>query len=465
MPPKSRRSRGVFRLALPLVIVFVLLFVAYAWAVAPPEAEEPPISAQGISAKPLPVMGQAVVCDYFIANGLIVDGSGALPYTGNLAIKGDEIVDVGQCFPAPGAIVIDAQGKIIAPGFIDIHTHSDDYWPRKAGGAMVLAQGVTTHIVGNCGTSTENISAYLSAADGAAVNVGTFLGYKALRRAFISDGAAVTPQVLEQMKARLAGALDNGALGFSLGLSYYPQNKADYEEVLALAKVVESRNSLLSVHIRDEYDEVIPAVEEAIALARESGVRLQYSHIKVGEERNWHKQERVLELLDQVVAEGLDIKGDVYVYPYSSWDLGTLHDSVSVENIKKILVKPYVAVGSDTGINRYGGVVHPRAYGNATAVLCRYVRDEALLTLEEAVMKMTSLPAEIVNLPDRGLLAKGKKADIVVFALEDLKEHATRSQPAQLSEGMHYVFVNGEPAIKEGAFTQVLAGQALRGNK
>ncbi len=456
--PKPKSRKLIFAL-LP-VFFLVLPIISNAFAAGPPQ--EGVISSQSVHIKPLPALPKVAICDYFIKNALIVDGSGELPYEGNLAVRGDTIVDVGQCLPSPKAKIIDAQGKIVAPGFIDIHTHTDDYWPQKGNGAMVLAQGITTHIVGNCGTSTGNVSRYLESADNAAINVGTFLGYKALRRGIIPDNREVTPEVLSKMEEQLAAALDNGAMGLSLGLSYYPQNKAGYNELLALAKVVKSRNALLAVHIRDEYDGVIPSVEELIRLAKESGARTQYSHIKAAGEKNWPKLDRVMELFDKAVFDGLDIKGDVYIYPYSSWDIGSSRDSLSVKNIKKILSNPNVAIGSDSGLNKNGNAIHPRAYGNAIAFLCLYVRDEPLLCLEEAVMKMTSLPAAIMNIEGRGLLAKGMKADIAVFNLKDLKENGKRNDPNRIAQGMSYVFVNGKPVIDEGKFTNILNGRNLR---
>lgn len=412
--------------------------------------------------KPEPVGYSVVSCDYLIKNVLIVDGNGEKPYSGNVAIKGDTIVAVGRCLPSQKAEVIDGGGKIIAPGFIDIHTHSDDYWPAKGSGAMALMQGVTTHFVGNCGTSTSQVGEYLDSVEGAAVNVGTFFGYKALRRTVLGDNQAVTPTALAQMEQVLAAALNEGAFGMSAGLSYYPQNQAGYSEILTLAKAVKAKDKVFVLHIRDEYANVIPSVQEMIGWAEDSGVRMQYNHIKVAGEVNWDKQDETLKMFDDAIAKGLDLKGDAYGFPFSSWDIGTQRDSISSENIKKIIVNQNVAVASDSGISVNGGVIHPRACANNTLILCEYVRDSNLLTLEEAIRKMTSLPADIVNLQDRGRLEVGNKADLVIFSLEDLKVNATRENPALLSEGMNYVFVNGKPAVMKGELTGVLNGYALR---
>lgn len=450
---------------MPLLVCAVIgvAFLCVALVVGPASAAaQPQVSSEVLFVKPLPNLPQGVVCDIYLTNGVIVDGNGGTPYAGGVAILGDKIVDVGACQPAPGAQIIDVGGRYITPGFIDIHTHTDDYWPNKGDGLMVLNQGVTTQIVGNCGTSVSNVAEYLDSVEGAAINVGTFYGYKALRRSFLSDAAAMTDAALAQMETQLAAAIDNGALGLSVGLSYYPQTKASYEELLALAKVVAEKDALFANHIRDEYSGVVASVEEMINLTRDSGVRMQYNHIKVAGRANWDLQDQVLQLFNAAIAEGLDIRGDAYVYEFSSWDVSGTGISVSMDNIKKVLQNPYVMVGSDSGLSASGRAVHPRAYANAVAVLIRMVRDESVLRLEEAVQKMTSMPADRLGIETRGRLAKGMQADIAVFHLEDLAENATRSNPNQMASGMYYVFVNGKAAIAAGEGTGSLNGQAIR---
>ena len=410
----------------------------------------------------LPGLPEPVKCDYFLKNGLIVDGSGGKPYPGNVAIKGDTIVDIGFCLPQEGAVVIDMGGRTICPGFIDIHTHTEDYWLAGNDGEIVLRQGVTTQINGNCGTSTSNISRFLRDVDGSAINVGTFMGYKALRRLFILDSANVTPEITAKMAEQLKTSIANGAFGFSLGLSYYPQNKATYSELLTLAKATKEAGGLLSMHIRDEYDDVIPSLAEAISLAKESGAALEYSHIKVGNKKNWDKQDTILQMMEAARANGVDILGDVYAYDYSSWDVSGITSSLSEDNVRKVMQHELVMIGSDSGLYAKGIASHPRAYANPIRVLAHYVRDEGLLTLEEAVMKMTGMPAGRLALSDRGLLKKGMKADIAVFYLENLKENAIRTNPNLLSDGISYLFVNGQPAISEGQVTGIKAGEALK---
>ncbi|MGI5891462.1 MAG: N-acyl-D-amino-acid deacylase family protein [Bacillota bacterium] len=412
-----------------------------------------------------PLIGQTtkqVDCDYFINNATIVDGSGAPPYKSNIAIKGQEIVAIGSCVPSEKARVIDASGMIVCPGFIDLHTHTDDYWEVSPDGAPALMQGVTTHIVGNCGDSPQNIAAYLQKVDHNAINVGVFVGYKVLREAFVRPGHTVTFENITAMQKRLASGIKNGAFGLSLGLSYYPQNQITYQELLALAQTTKEDNAVMAIHIRSEGDNLISSLREALKIAEDTGVSLQYNHIKASGKANWYKQEQALELFNQAIEQGLDVSGDAYIYTYSSHDLANDYHSISADNIIKVIKNEHVMIASDAGLSALGKAIHPRAYANHTAFICRYVRDKHILDIQEAIKKMTSMPAQKLGLTDRGLLAVGKKSDIVVFRLADLKENATRKNPSQLSYGMSYVFVNGALAVDKGKITGIKAGNALR---
>ncbi|MCL1872995.1 MAG: amidohydrolase family protein [Clostridiales bacterium] len=403
-----------------------------------------------------------VDCDYFLEGGTIVDGSGDPPYPGNLAIKGEEIVALGDCRPAPGAKIIAVPGMIVAPGFIDIHTHTENYWAAKGDGLMILNQGITTHITGNCGTSVNDISGFLLLADHKAINVGILSGYKNLRRLFAADNKKVSPDILEKMKKRLNAQMTAGSFGLSLGLSYYPQNQAGFEELVSLAQVVKNKGGFLAVHIRDEYSGVLKAFEEIVNISNKSGVSLQYSHIKAAGPDNWNKMDELLAKLHQAQGSGTDISSDVYGYTWSSWDFGTKQESIAEENVIKALKDPLVMVASDSGLSAGGVAQHPRAYANNIRILAHYVRDQKELSLEEAIRKMTSLPAKRLNLEDRGLLAAGKKADIAVFSLDDLRENATRLDPNQICQGISYVFVNGGLSLDQGKLTGINSGRALR---
>ncbi len=408
-------------------------------------------------------------CDYLLKGGTIVDGTGLPAYVGDVAIKGDKILAVGKFNVLNPVKTIDITGKTVAPGFIDIHTHTENYWLTFPAGKMTLAQGITTHIAGNCGTSVASVPDFLASINknGNAINVGIFTGYTKLRRqAGVADNAITNEAQLKKMQALLKKSIEGGSFGMSVGLGYFPQSRATTAELKALGKTMVAENALLAMHIRNEADTVVESLAEAIEIAKVTGVRFEYSHVKAAGENNWNKAPTLLKMLEQAKADGVDIMADAYAYAFSSNDLYSgAYLSSSEENVKKILMHPMVMVASDGGLQARGIAVHPRVYANATRVLGKYVRDENVLTLENAVHKMTQMPAERLKLNDRGLLMGGYRADVVVFDLQDIKENATRTKPNQLSSGMSYVFVNGVIAIDNGNFTGKKGGQALYSNK
>lgn len=412
---------------------------------------------------PLPLTNSVSDYDYYLQGGIIVDGGGMQPYVGDIAFKNGKIVAVGDNLsPRGNGIILDASGYYVTPGFIDIHTHADEYWEKENDGAPILMQGVTTQIVGNCGTSVADISAYLQAADGRAINVGTLIGLKALRQMFISDGAALTPAVLKKICAQTAAAIDAGAFGLSVGLEYYPQNKTTTEQMQQLAEVVASKGAILTCHSRSESNNLIAAVTEAVQIAETTGVKLQYSHLKAYGQANWDKQQQAIQLLTEARARGVDIMTDVHGYTFSSWDFNTNNNPISEDNIIAALRLPYAMVISDGGLYAGGRANHPRAYANATYVLTKYLRDGKYFDIQTMIKKMTLMPARRMGIKDRGLLKTGSFADIAVFKLEDLQVLATRGNPMVLSKGMHYVFVNGRPAVFKGKITGEKSGKALK---
>lgn len=413
------------------------------------------------SEKPL----QVIECDYILENGLIVDGTGMPPVIGNIGIKGDTISAMGEFVANDTAQRIDASGLIITPGFIDLHTHTEGYLAAGGNGEMMLRQGVTSHIGGNCGTSVSSIGKYIDSLGFVPINVGLFIGYKMLRRAVIpKENILVGPNELEAMKKIIAQGMIEGAFGLSVGLSYYPQLKATTEELIELCKTVKEYKGFYSTHIRDEGDGVIPSVKEAILIGKSAKIPVEYSHVKTSGEKNWGKMAQVLKLVEQAKNEGLDIAGDVYGYTYSSLDIGInkTYESMHEDDLKMALKHPLLMIGSDSGLSRKGRATHPRAYGNHVRILSQYVRDQKILSLQEAIHKMTAMPAKRLRLKDRGLLSPGQKADIAVFNFNDLKEEATRLEPNKFATGMKYVFVNGALALDEKGLTGVRAGRPLK---
>ena len=408
-------------------------------------------------------------CDYLLKNGTIVDGTGTKSYVGDVAIKESKIIAVGKFKVLESAKVIDVTGKIIAPGFIDIHTHTENYWITSPKGEMTLAQGITTHIAGNCGTSVDSVPEYLAQIDekGSAVNVGLFTGYSRLRRDVgVAATSRTTEDQISKMQDLLKASIEGGSFGLSVGLGYAPQNMATTDELKELAKTVKAEDGLMAMHIRNEGNRVVESLAEAIDIAKTTGVRFEYSHAKAAGKNNWSKVPKLLKMLEEAQAEGVDIMTDVYVYGFSSNDLySDTYFSSSEDNIKLVLKHPLTMVASDGGLQSRGIAVHPRVCGNVTRVLTKYVRDEKVLSLESAIHKMTEMPAERLKINDRGVLKAGNQADVVVFDLNNLKENATRNEPNRLSEGMSYVFVNGVVAIDNGSFTGNKGGVALYSSK
>lgn len=403
-------------------------------------------------------------CDYIIHKGLIVDGTNSEPFVGDVAIKGDRIIKIADAIAGKDCEIIDARGKVVTPGFIDLHTHTEDYMLHNGKAEMILRQGVTTQIGGNCGNSELNIGPLLGKLNNIGINFGMFSGYREIRRNAIGN-ADIRPNSAQMqiMLDVLGKNLQDGAFGLSVGLEYWPQNYATTNEMVELSYLLAEYGGFYSTHVRDEGDMVIPAVEEAIEIGLRTRVPVQYSHIKTAHKRNWGKMDRVLNLLTEAKNSGLDIQADVYGYNFSSNDLGdsSLH-SISDEDMEMALSHPQVMVGSDSGLSVNGEAIHPRAYGNYPRILGKYSRDKNLLPIETIIHKMTAMPATRLGLADRGRLAEGYKADVAVFDRENIGDQATRQQTNLFSTGMEHVFVNGKMALKGGNISGYLAGEVLK---
>jgi N-acyl-D-amino-acid deacylase len=461
-----------------------------------------------------------------IVGAAVIDGSGRKAYRANLRMVGDTIADIGMFAPRQGEEVIQARGMVVAPGFIDIHNHSEDGLAREPTAASQVSQGITTLAVGPDGDSPWPVADYLAKREQqrAAVNVLTFVGHATLRERVMKNDTArqATEQEIEAMARLAEQGMSEGAYGLSTGLEYDVGHAATTEEVIRLARVAARHGGIYMSHIRDEADEAMAAFAEAIRIGREARLPVQISHIKLGTVGVWGKADQVIRMIDGARKARIDVTADCY--PYDAWastitvlipsrrhddpqavarglaDVGgaanvlitnckahadyegrTLEEiaragnqtpvdvymqivrdggasvvcrSMIEKDIRAFYTQPWVMVASDGGI----GGRHPRGAGTFPKVLGRFVREQGWLTLEEAVRKMTALPAMRLGLADRGAVRIGAKADLVIFNPKTVIDRSTFKEPQLLSEGIAWVFVNGEPVWEDGKTTGRLPG-------
>jgi N-acyl-D-amino-acid deacylase len=504
-----------------------------------------------------PAFGQRA--DLLIKNGKIIDGTGNSWYYGDIAIKKDKILAVGLIPHIKAKKIIDARKKVIAPGFIDVHTHIEGDEKVSPRAESFIYDGVTSVITGNCGSSNTDIKKYFKFLDSLqlSVNVGTFIGHNNVRQAAMGTvNRKPTPTELAQMESLVAKAMRDGAVGFSTGLIYVPGTYAETDEVVALAKAAARYNGVYTSHIRNESDKIFAAIEEALNIGRQTGMPVQISHFKIGKP-NWNRSNETLALVKKARAAGLEVTIDQYPYTASSttinslipsWALAHGRDSLAaryhnpvirkkiidemvqdmvkrdrpdfsyavvasyqtnpayngknISEINKILNRPYTIlseietildlaskgsasmvfhsmneadveqilqypftmVASDSGIREFGaGVPHPRGYGSNARVLSYYVREKKIIGLEDAIRRMTSLPAQKFGLTDRGLLKPGMKADLVIFDPEVIQDLSTFEKPHAYTKGMDYVLVNGQLTVEAAKHTGLRNGKVLFG--
>lgn len=509
-----------------------------------------------------PSQTQTQTYDLVLTNGRIVDGTGAAWFRADIAIAGDSIVRIAPAIDPGQARVVDVAGQVIAPGFIDIHTHARRGIRENPTADNYVRQGVTTVIEGPDGSSSVPLGPFLDemAALPRSVNIGSFIGQGSIRTGVIGrvDRAATSAE-LDEMKALVQQGMIDGAFGLSTGLFYVPGAFTPTEEVVELAKVVGRFGGLHTSHQRDDAARVLDSVRETIRIGEGGGIATQVTHHKVIGKPYWGMSVDTLKLIDEARARGVDVTSDQYPYTASStsvtsalvpaWALeggndalrerlldpetrarvladslamirdergggdpanvqfvscsfddglagktladlmtargtaltlehaaeavvwtveqggcrGIFH-AMSEEDLVRILAHPTTMVASDGEVaaSRQANL-HPRSYGTFARVLGRYVRDEGVLTLEEAVRKMTSLPASRLNLGDRGILRPGMKADLAVFDPATVNDTATFTAPHQFAEGFSLVIVNGQPVFADGGMTAARPGVVLYG--
>jgi N-acyl-D-amino-acid deacylase len=539
--------------------------------------------------------------DIIIQNGKIVDGSGQKAYPADIGIENGRITEISTGLEAESQEIIDAEGYMVSPGFIDMHSHSDFTLLAHPEAESKIRQGVTTELVGNCGGSPapvpdehfDDFMQYMIGlggfyqkvlapedwkwktlaqfyenleSKGVAVNLAPLVGHSTLRSAVMGykDGPP-SPDELKQLKYLLEKELDLGAFGMSTGLIYHPGAFAKREELAELAKVVRSSGGIYTTHMRSEGKYLIEAIDEALYVAEKSGVSVEISHMKCEVPANWGKAGSALSRVDRARETGNQIDFDQYPYrayqcglleifptwakengagpmidalrdkalrqkvvqdmtqpPYDwdnpmdglEWDqirlngfnrrtnrelegltvariaehmaippleavfrlfederdgLSMIVFSMNEEEVIEIMQHPGGMFGSDgCAVAPYGLTgsrkVHPRFYGTYPRILGRYVREKKVLTLEQAINKMTALPARKLQLKNRGLLNKGYQADIVVFDENQITDTATFENPHQYPKGIHHVLVNGQRVIANGEHTGRLPGKVLRRN-
>ena len=533
---------------------------------------------------------RAIQYDVVIRGGMIYDGSGGAPFHGDLAVRGDRIAYVGPHAPGVARTEVDAHGKAVSPGFINMLAHPEESFFADGRALSDLTQGVTLEVLGEDSMGPLNpnmkrlmlqrqgdihyavtwttLGEYLETLQrrGISPNVASLVGAGTVRTYVLGErDVQPTPEQLERMQVLVHQAMEQGALGLTTALIYAPNEYAKTPELIALAKESARCGGIYTVHMRSEGDHIEQGLGETIAIARASGAPAEIYHLKVAGRDNWGKLGWVIDTVNKTRASGVRITANMYTYTAGATGLdaamppwvqdggleawiarlkkpgvrarviaamrtahpkdwenlyaaagpqGTLllafknpklkpltgktlaevarerHESpedaaidlviedgtrvgvayflMSEANVRREVALPWVSFGSDEAGDAPQGVfllsaAHPRAYGNFARVLAEYVRKQHVLTLQDAIRKLTTLPADNLSLPDRGRLRQGAYADVVVFDPATIQDHATYEKPHQLSTGVSDVLVNGRFAIKDGVATGAPTGRVVRG--
>lgn len=497
--------------------------------------------------------------DLLISNARIVDGSGNPWFRADIGIKNGRIAAIGRLSSTEAVKTIDAANQVVAPGFIDVHTHVESIFSLPAAENFVR-MGVTTLVTGNCGGSTTDVAQFLGRfkENPLAVNLATLIAHGSVRRqAMGSDDRAPTPDELRKMEGLVEQGMKDGAVGLSTGLIYVPGTYAKTEEITSLARVVARYGGLYATHMRNEGEKVADAIRESIQIGEQAGLPVEISHFKISSKKMWGQTPMTLGLVREARNRGLMVTVDQYAYTASSTSLDSrlpswlraggleeakkrladnatrervrkemkeglkrsgfkdysyamvasyetdksfngksiaeitklvtgkndvkhqidqiismyeaggasmVYHGMSEDDVQRIMREPFTMIASDSGVRQVDeSVPHPRGYGNNVRVLGHYVRELQLISLEDAIRKMTSLPAQTFGFRDRGLIREGFAADLVIFDEKTVGDRATFDKPHQYPSGISYVLVNGELVFAGEAMTVTRPGVALRG--
>lgn len=481
-----------------------------------------------------------------IEHATIVDGTGAEPVQGWVTIDGDRIVDIGEGAAPDGADErIDGTGLVLAPGFVDVHTHDDAAVIAAPDHACKTLQGVTSVVVGNCGISPapasdhtpgftvhESMAAYFDAVEEAqpAVNIAALAGHGTIRAKVMGlrNEAAATDDELAAMLDYLREAFAAGAIGFSSGLAYEPGRYSPPAELQAFAEVAGTHGGIYTTHMRNEGDDLLASIDECIDVAEQTGIPLQISHLKAAGRTAWGLATQALERIDAARERGVDVMADQYPYTRGStlleqivnggaldgpsafgqvepeqvlvaaaprtpeWEGRTLAeiaeledeaprtmadrivevegrgciivlDMMSEEDVCTVMTHPAVMIGTD-GVPA-GNKPHPRLGHTYPRILGRYVREQGLLELADAVRRMTSVPAQRFGFVDRGELRPGAFADLVLLDPEAVLDTGTWTEPTVPPAGIIGVWVNGQRVVDGQAVTGARPGRTIRARR